>query len=241
MISINNISNYIKDNNQFIIIIVILLAIHYINFKYNVKKINTINNIKKYIQENKQFTIIIVILSVAHIVYFKFNINKSEGFNNLLKTYASFSILLTVYSLYNQSVNTYVGTVNTQINYYNGLVQGINDKIATFFATNKNMHYYYDELFYNISNYKETDRNIALEKIISNQILSGIDSLINYIDSYKKVNINNFQLNLAEEKIKKLLGLFMKSKIFFEHWKQFRKTLALNWTKDYIDLYFDQS
>lgn len=199
------------------------------------------NNILIYISENKKFIILVIILIVLHYIYFKYDVKQNKDFTGLLKTYASFSILLTVYSLYNQSINTHISIVNTQINYYNGLVQGINDKIATFFSNNKNMNYYYDELFYNISNYKETDRNINLEKIISIQILSGIDSLINYIDSYKKVSIDNFQLVLAEEKIKKILGLFIKSKIFYENWKQFRKTLALDWTKDYIDIYFDQS
>tara|TARA_B110000971_G_scaffold220137_1_gene262904 strand:- start:58 stop:606 length:549 start_codon:yes stop_codon:yes gene_type:complete len=178
---------------------------------------------------------------IGHFIYFRYNIN----YNNTFKTYASFSILLTVYSLYKQSTNTHIESINTQINFYNQLIQGINDKISTFFSANKNMQYYYDELFYNTSNYVEADRNIALEKIISNQILSGVDTLINYIDSYKKVNIDNFQLIIAdfqliiaEEKIKKILNLFMKSKIFLEHWKRFKKTLALDWTKDYIDINF---
>lgn len=194
-----------------------------------------LKKIFSYIKRYK-YIIFIFLLIFAHLIYFKYNISKNDTFTNLLKTYASFSILLTVYSLYKQSVNTYLASINTQINYYNQLIQGVNDKISAFFSANKNMYYYYDELFYTVSNYNQADRNIAMEKIISNQILSGIDSLINYIDSYKKVSIDNFQLVIAEEKIKKILNLFMKSKIFLEHWKQFRKTLALNWTKDYIDI-----
>ena len=101
------------------------------------------------------------------------------------------------------------------------------------------MQYYYDELFYNTSNYKETDRNIALEKIISNQILSGIDSLINYIDSYKISHGENFQLTIMQTKLNRILTQFMKSKIFIENWNKFKNSFALDWTKTYIQLYFN--
>ena len=53
------------------------------------------------------------------------------------------------------------------------------------------------------------------------------------------MNKSSFQLIIAEEKLKKLLNLFFKSKIFLEHWDHFRNKLALKWTKDYIDLYVD--
>ena len=89
------------------------------------------------------------------------------------------------------------------------------------------------------NNYKEEDRNINLEKFISFKILFNFETLINYIDALRNVNSITTELDIAEEKLKKILNIFLKSKIFIEYWKEYSKTLAMDWTKDYFDLYFE--
>jgi hypothetical protein len=133
----------------------------------------------------------------------------------------------------------YFETIRTQVNTYNLMFDELNTSIYDYFTTNQKLKYYYDELYYQQSNYTDADRNKLLEQIITGKILSHVDSFINYIDSFKKINKTNFQIFITEEKLKKLLNLFFKSKIFLENWSYFKKNLSLKWTVDYVDLYID--
>jgi NhaP-type Na+/H+ and K+/H+ antiporter len=101
------------------------------------------------------------------------------------------------------------------------------------------MNYYYDELYNDKINIDNSIRNINIEQIITNNILINIDALINYINSFKITNGTNFQLKIMESKLLKILRQYMKSKIFVENWNKFKESIALDWTKQYIELYFD--
>ena len=192
------------------------------------------------ILKNKRLIfIIILILIIIHLLIIKTNIGKSKHFKTLLSIYGSFGLLLSIYSIYNTSKTNYANTINNQLSYLNQLFQNITQVTSTFFLTNKNMKYYYDELFNDKINLDESIRDINLEQILTNNILINVDALVNYIDSFKIINGTNFQLKIMEEKLLKLLTQFMKSKIFIENWKKFRDSLALKWTKNYIELYFN--
>jgi hypothetical protein len=158
----------------------------------NLLNILNINIIKTIINDNK-YTICIFL--VFHYIYFDTKVGENPSFQTLLSFYGSFGIILTIINMYNQQKTNYFSIINTEINYFNNIYNNINNNITDFFLTHKELSYFYNELYSGISNYKETDRNIMLEKIICNQILSGIDSLINYIDSFKVVD-NNFQLKV---------------------------------------------
>jgi hypothetical protein len=187
---------------------------------------------------NKYWTFILgfIILNYA---YLYLDVQKNKSINSLIHFYGSFGFLLTIINMY-MSINYQTAdTVKTQINYYNSLFDTLNNNIYNFFRQYNDLKYYYDELFYGISNYDEAKRNKYLEQLVTFQILSDIDSFVNYIDSFKILNKNTNLLFITEEKLKTILKLFFKSKIFLEHWNYFRKNLALKWTKDYIDLYID--
>lgn len=183
-------------------------------------------------------TVIVVVLFINYIIFFKYELDSQSKIKNIIQMYSSLSIFLTVYSLYSQYVNREQDRINSEINYVNGIFETIHDKIMSFFVANQSMKYYYNELYHGESKYIESDRNILLENLITYRILYSIDALINYIDSYKRINIDNFQLDIATNKIKKLLQMFLKSKIFVEHWKNFSKDIALKWTKNYVDFNF---
>jgi hypothetical protein len=191
-----------------------------------------------YINNNKIFVLFILI--TIHFIYIKTNIGTNEHFKTLISIYGSLGLILTIYSIYNTSKVNYVNTINNELTYLNQLFQNITQVTSTFFLNNKNMNYYYDELFNDKINSNNSIRDINLEQILTNNILINIDALVNYIDSFKITNGSNFQLKIMEEKLLKLLAQFMKSKIFVENWKKFRKSLALKWTKNYIELYFNK-
>ena len=194
------------------------------------------NNIFK----NKRLIfIIILILIIIHFIIIKTDIGTSQQFKTLINIYGTFGLLLSIYNIYTASKINYANTINNQLSYLNQLFQNITQATSSFFLANKNMKYYYDELFNNKINLDNSIRDIKLEQILTNNILINIDALVNYIDSFKITNGTNFQLKIMEEKLLKLLTQFMKSKIFVENWKKFRDSLALKWTKNYIELYFN--
>ncbi len=201
------------------------------------------DDIKKFIDfifENKYYFLFLT--GVIHYFYWNSNIAESSKFKTLLSIYGTLSISLSIYNAYTNAMNQFATTVNSQISYLNQLSQNITQTTSSFFANNKDMKYYYDELFNGIKNTDESIRNYNSEQIISNNILINIDALINYIDSFKITSGGrlNFQVTVMEEKLIKLLSQFMTSKIFVENWKKFKKQFALKWTKDFMELNFNQ-
>lgn len=151
-----------------------------------------------------------------------------------IKFITVFATLISAYTIYLSIDNQQFTIVNTGLNYFNVVFNNINTLTLNYFKDNKKMIYYYNELFLGISDYKESDRDIFSERLYTFQLLSHLDSVINYIDSYKVMNQNNFQVKVTEDKLVLMLKMFFKSKIFVEHWNEFKNNFALDWTKKYV-------
>lgn len=193
----------------------------------------------KRIKDIKNYYNFIFILIMIHVLYFTLNIGKNDKFKTLISFYGSLSIFISTYSLYNQINQTALNRISSDVVYVNNIFSNIDNDVYNFFSKNDKMNYYYNELYYGISDYKLEDRNIQLEKILSFKLLSNIETLINYMDAIKSAGGITSELDIAEIKLKKLLNTFLKSKIFVENWKEYSKLIAMNWTKDYFDLYFE--
>ena len=104
------------------------------------------------------------------------------------------------------------------------------------------MNYYYDELFYNTSDYDERERNKDLESQISIIIFSRMSSIINYINTYKKTENDERRdkIEQSEKLLLKILDSFFGSKIFNEYWKKFKNGLSNKQTIDYIKEHFNK-
>jgi hypothetical protein len=187
----------------------------------------------------KNYGIYIIFFIFFSYLYIKFHFYENQSLSNLFKFYSSLLFFLTIINMYITINYQYFDTIRTQVNTYNSMFDELNTSIYDYFTANLSLKYYYDELYFGKSDYKDSDRNKLLEQIITGKILSQVDSFINYIDSFKKINKNTFQIFLTEEKLKKLLNLFFKSNIFLENWIFYKKNLSLKWTIDYIDLYID--
>lgn len=198
---------------------------------------NNIKDLVKYINKNKYFILFFVF--IIHYLYWTSHIGSDERLRTLIAIYGSFSILLGFYNAYSTTLVQETTVINNQILYLNQLFQNITQSISSFFTTNREMKYYYDELLNDIENTDNTIRNYNLEQIITNSILINIDGLINYIDSFKITTGSTVQIKVMEEKLLKLLKKFFKSKIFNQNWVHFKKNLALRWTIDYIYMNFN--
>jgi len=191
-----------------------------------------IRNIKKYYPFIFAFIII-------HFAYFTLNVGVNTKFKTLISFYGSLSIFISVYSLYLQINQTSLNRISSDIVYINKVFSDLDSDLYDFFVRYDKMNYYYIELYNGTSKYKEEERDIKLEKLISFKILSNTETIINYVDALKRANGISEEIKIAENKLKKLINIFLKSKIFVENWKLYSKTIAMNWTKDYFDLYFE--
>ena len=191
------------------------------------------------IKDLKLYYPYIFVILFIHFAYFQLNIGNNDKFKTLITFYGSLSIFISVYSLFMQIKQTALNRISSDVVYVNKVFSDIDSDIYNFFSKTNKMNYYYNELYNGVSDYKEEDRDISLEKLISFKILSNVDTLINYMDALKTANALSNELTVAEMKIKKLIGMFLKSKIFVQNWKEYSKNIAMDWTKDYFDLYFD--
>lgn len=188
------------------------------------------------IHDNYLYIIIFIIINIA---YFFLNIELNDKFKTLISFYGSLSVFISIYSLYLSINNNKLNRISNDIVYINKIFSDIDNDIYIFFKNNDGIKYYYNELYSGISNYTEENRNTQLETLISYKILSNAETLINYIDTLKSANGMTSELNIAEIKLKNLLNLFLKSKIFIQNWKEYSNKIAMGWTKDYFDLYFE--
>jgi len=186
----------------------------------------------------KKYKIYIFIFIIINILYFGLNIEQNDKFKTLISFYGSLSIFISMNSLLLQINQSKLNRISNDIIYVNKVFSDIDNDIYSFFENNNDMIYYYNELYNGESKYNEKDRNLKSEKIISYKILSNSETIINYIDLLNTANGETSQLKIAELKLKKLLSQFLKSKIFNEYWKEYRETIAMNWTKDYFEIYF---
>ena len=166
--------------------------------------IRRIKNIKKYYPYLAVFIFI-------HLLYFALNIGKNDNIKTLISFYGSLSIFISTYSLYMSINNNKLNRITSDVVYINNVFSNMDNDISNFFSKNTKMVYYYNELFNNISDYKEKDRDINLEKLISFNIISSIETLINYIDALKSANGLTYELDIAEVKLKKRINIFLKS------------------------------
>lgn len=190
-------------------------------------------------KNNQVYYIYIAIFIAINFLYFYLNMGNNDEFKTLVSFYASLSIFISSYSLYLQINSSKLNRISSDVAYVNKIFSDIDFDVYNFFSKNTKINYYYDELYKNISNYKEEERDKQLEKLISFRILSNVETLINYTDALKLQNGSSSEIEIAEIRLKKLLEMFLKSKIFVENWKEYSTTIAMDWTRDYFDLYFE--
>jgi hypothetical protein len=171
----------------------------------------------------------------------RLELGNNQNFNITLNTFSALATLIFAYTIYTSFTDRTISNISNGLNLFNTLFGNIQTLTSNFFVNHPNMKYYYNELYLNTSDYKESDRDKYLEQIYSFEILYDIDAIINYIDSYKLLEQNHFQIKIAEEKIVILIKKLFTSKIFIENWNLYKDTYALEWTKKYIDMIVNTS
>jgi amino acid transporter len=121
------------------------------------------------------YFIAIILLTVT---YWKTHLGENAKFQTYVQLLMAATIIMTVYSVYLQQVTYRETSTYNQLNNFDNNFKELLDDTLKFFIDNPEMNYYYEELFYNKSNYKEEDRNKNLETQFSFIILSRVSNII---------------------------------------------------------------
>ena len=184
------------------------------------------------------YFIAIILLSVT---YWKTHLGEDAKFQTYIQVLMAATIIMTVYSVYLQQVTYRETTSYNQLNNFDDDFKALFDDTLKFFIDNPEMNYYYEELFYNKTVYKEEDRNINLETQYTLIILSRVSNIIYSFYVYgNKFSEKNERIAQSEATLKNILDSFFGSKIFIENWEKYKKGLATPITKQYIKENFNK-
>jgi hypothetical protein len=216
---------------------------------------NYLTEIKNFIKYNFSHNsgLVDILYYVSYLLYFiafilltKYYWKSRFGFDPKFQTYVQVliasTIIITVYSVYFQIVSYKDSVNNQEVQYFDNFYKEFLDETVKFFMDHPEMNYYYDELFYNKSDYKEYERNKDLESQISIIIFSRMSSIIYYINTYKRTE--NYErrdkIEQSEKLLLKILDSFFGSKIFNQYWRKFKNGLTNKETIDYIKTHFNK-
>ena len=184
------------------------------------------------------YFIVIILLTVT---YWKTHLGEDAKFQTYIQVLMAATIIMTVYSVYLQQVTYRETTSYNQLNNFDDDFKGLFDDTLKFFIDNPEMNYYYEELFYNKTIYKEEDRNKNLETQYTLIILSRVSNIIYSFYIYgNKFLEKNERIAQSEVTLKNILDSFFGSKIFVENWEKYKKGLATPITKQYIKENFNK-
>lgn len=184
------------------------------------------------------YFIVIILLTIT---YWNSRLGQDAKFQTYIQVLMAGTIIMTVYSVYLQQV-TFRETSNfNQLNNFDNNFQELLDDTLKFFIDNPDMNYYYEELFYNKSDYKQEDRNKNLETQYTFIILSRVSNIIYSFYVYgNKFSEKNDRIEQSEITLKNILDSFFNSKIFNNNWESYKGGLATEITKQYIKENFNK-
>ncbi len=182
-----------------------------------------------------------VVLVLLSLTYWNSPLGNNSKFQTYIQVLMAATIIGTVYSVYLQQV-TFRETANyNMLTSFDNNFKSLFDETIQFFIENPDMNYYYDELFYNISEYKQEQRNKPLETQFTFIILSRVSNIIySYYVYGNKFSEKNDRIEQSEQTLKIILGSFFNSKIFNSNWESYKSGLATEITKQYIKENFNK-
>jgi hypothetical protein len=184
------------------------------------------------------YFIVIILLTVT---YWKTHLGEDAKFQTYVQVLMAGTIIMTVYSVYLQQITYRETTSYNQLNNFDDDFKSLFDDTLKFFIDNPEMNYYYEELFYNKTIYKEEDRNKNLETQYTLIILSRVSNIVYSFYIYgNKFSEKNQRIEQSEATLKNILDSFFGSKIFNENWEKYKKGLATPITKQYIKENFNK-
>ena len=167
-----------------------------------------------------------VLCIVIVFIYFKFDLHMNEKYKVMIDLAVALFGFLTIFILIQQQNFNNISVRNDESIIYNDILTEMFTNSLDDFISNKEIQYFYNELYYNTSPPEGTVRNIILEEIICFKILAAYGNYAAYY--YSHINIDEYK-NLLDKhnyRAEKILGTLLKSNKFKTYLDTYLKDFA---------------
>lgn len=176
---------------------------------------------------------------VVIIIYLKFDLHLNDKYRILIDLSIALFGFLTIFVLIQQQNFNNLSARNDETELYNNILTGMFTDSLDDFISNKEIQYFYNELFHNIPPPDNVPRNIILEEIICFKILSSYGNYTAYY--YSHIDISNYKEILEKHnyRVKNILVILLKSKTFKKYLNSYLKDIAGEDFSQYMKEFFE--
>ena len=155
-----------------------------------------------------------VLCIVIVFIYLKFNLHMDERYKVIIDLAVALFGFLTIFILIQQQDFNNISMRNDESKIYNDILTDMFTNSLEDFISNKDIQYFYNELFHNTSPPDGTVRNTILEEIICFKILAAYGNYSAYYYSHNHIKEYKNLLNKHNYRAIKILETLLNSSRF---------------------------
>ena len=163
---------------------------------------------------------------VVIFVYLKFDLHLNHKYKVLIDLSIALFGFLTIFILIQQQNTDNDNIRNQETQLYNGITNEMFTNSLDDFILNKDIQYFYNELFHNKSPTTETTKNSILEEVYVYKLLAAYDNYAAYYYSHIKLADYKKLLKKHNHRAEKTLNLLLKSDKFKTYLNSYMKDIA---------------
>ncbi len=163
---------------------------------------------------------------VVIFLYLYFDLHLNDKYKILIDLSAALFGFLTIFILIQQQNFNNISMRNDESKIYNDILTEMFTDSLDDFILNKDIQYFYNELFHNINPPEGTVRNVILEEIICFKILSAYGNYTAYYYSHIKLSDYKDILTKHNYRAKHILTTLLNSDRFKTYLNSYLKDLA---------------
>ncbi len=172
-----------------------------------------------------------IVCFIIVLIYLKYDLHLNDKYKTLIDLAIALFGFLTIFILIQQQNINNIIIRNDESELYNNILTEMFTDSLDDFISNKEIQYFYNELFHNISPPADIPRNTILEEIICFKILSSYGNYAAYY--YSHINISDYKDLLIKHnyRIEQILKKLLNSTTFKVYLNSYLKEIA---GKDFI-------
>jgi hypothetical protein len=167
-----------------------------------------------------------IVCLVVIFVYLKFNLHLNDKYKFIIDVSVALFGFLTIFILIQQQNFNNITARNEESKIYNEILTEMFTESLDDFILNKDIQYFYDELFNNIKPADDGDRNKILEEIICFKFLAAYGNYAAYYYSHIKIDEYKKLLEKHNYRAEKILKTLLKSDTFKVYLKKYLQDFA---------------
>lgn len=183
------------------------------------------------------FCIIVIFL------YLRFDLHLNDKYKFLIDIAVALFGFLTIFILIQQQNFNNLTSRNEESKLYNDILTEMFTDSLDDFIYNKDIQYFYNELFHNIAPPQNIERNIILEEVICVKILSAYGNYAAYY--YSHIDLSDYKDLLTKHnyRVQNILKILIQSETFKKYLNPYLKNISgvdfVNYMKEHLKYQID--